>query len=235
VLLAGVLTLTAGGAAFGDDPHDIPLKFDVTTTPTTPTTSTGSVGLPGASGTGSGPGSGSAADGSAAEAVGAVPILSVSPTAGTETVGGVLAIGGLSTSYSPAGNPLAGTVHVQMTVQNLSNEVIEPTVAFWLTNGLGMKLSQQDGKSFGVIAPGELRVAEADLTRVGQWAAVDVHMKLTPPEMLDGVALEPLVRDRWFFAPPWFVVAALALGAAALVAWRWSARTPAALVALAAS
>jgi hypothetical protein len=233
VLLAGVLTLTAGSAAFGNDPHDIPLKFDVTTTPTTPTASTGSVRGPGSGGTGAGVGSGG--DTSAAEAVGAVPISSVSPTAGTETVGGVLAIGGLSTSYAPARNPLAGTVHVQMTVQNLSTEVIEPTVAFWLTNGLGMKLSQRDGESLGAIAPGELRIAEADLTHVGQWAAVDVHMSLTPPAEIDGVALEPLVRDRWFFAPPWFVVAALALGAAALAAWRWSARTPAALVALAAS
>ena len=233
MLLAGLLTLSAGGAAFGDDPHDIPLKFDVTTTPATPTTSTGSVGLPGAGGSGSG--SGYAANGSAAEAVGAVPISSVNPTAGTETVGGVLAIGGLSTSYTPAGNPLAGTVHVQMTVQNLSSKVIEPTVAFWLTNGLGMKLSQQDARSLGAIAPGELRIAEADLTRVGQWAAVDVHMLLTPPAEIDGVALEPLVRDRWFFAPPWFVVAVLALGAAALAAWRWSARTPGALAALAAS
>jgi len=234
LLLGAALTLAAGGAAHGADPHDIPLTVQVTSAPTTnstsastsTSTSTGSAGIPRTGG------SGSAVNSSAAVVAGAVPTSSPSAPAGTETVGGVLAVGGLITSYSPSRNPLVGTVRVQMTVQNLSSEVIAPTVGFWLTNAVGTRLSQQDVRGLGAIAPGELRVAEADLTGVGQWAAVDVHMKLTPPAQIGGVAIDPLTRDRWVFAPPWFVVVALVLSAGILAAWRWSARVPAARVAV---
>lgn len=222
------MTLAAGGAALGSDPHDIPLTVEVTGSSTSTSTST-STGTGRITTTG---GSGSTVDSSTAVVAGTVPSPSPSAPAGTETVGGVLAVGGLSTSYAPSRNPLIGTVHVQMTVQNLSSEVIAPTVGFWLTNALGMRLSQQDVQGVGVIAPGELRVAEADLTGVGQWAAVDVHMKLTPPAQIGGVAINPLTRDRWVFAPPWFVAVALVVGAAVLAAWRWSSRVPRARVAV---
>jgi len=209
----------AGGAAVGADPHDIPITVQVTGTPTVPSTSNGSA--RGRSGVGSG-----TSDASSAVEVEAAPAPGASLPAGTETLGGVLAVGGLSTSYTPSGNPLVGTVHVQMTVQNLSSEMIEPTVEFWLTNALGGRLSQQEMQTLGSIAPGELRVAQADLTGAGQWSAVDAHTTLTPPERIDGVKLGPVTRDRWLFAPPWFVLVALALGAAVLGAWRWSARAP---------
>lgn len=238
LLLAVGGALVAGqGAAAADTPDDFPINAQVAGTSPSPT--------PSATSSTTTKGSGSGRTGSGGAGSGVTPGQESTPTqvtggdggdgkgqlpsTGTDkgSVGGVLAVGGLRTSYRPEANPFAGTLHVEVAVQNLSDEAIEPSVAFSLTTWTGMHLSATPVRPLGRLAPGELRTAEADLTGVGQWTVVDAHMVLTPPEMIGGVQVDPVHRDRWLVATPWFVLVAVGLTIIGVVVWRLATRMPA--------
>lgn len=226
-VVAGVLgvalvsTVGGGLAAAADGPSPFPLNVEVKGTTAT------SGGGPGGGSSSSGPASSTSVE-DATEVNGSSGAAAESPEVEEDdTIDGILAVGGLRTSYRPSGNPFAGVMHVQVTVRNLSDEVIEPTVAFSLTNWLGMQLAESPERSLGKLAPDELRSTEVDLTGVGQWAFVAAHMTLTPPEEVGGVEVSPVTRDRWVLATPWFLLGLVAVAIGGVAVWRYSTRMPA--------
>jgi hypothetical protein len=231
VLGLGISAVGANAAAAAYDPDAIPLTVEVTGTARTGTVGTGSAGGAGSSGRG---GVGSAGDGVEVDPGAEAPGGSdVDPEA--DGAAGLIGVGGLRTSYLPSANPLAGTLHVEVSVQNLSDEVIAPTVALSLRTWFGLQLSAEPERPLGPLGPGELRTAEVDLTGVGQWTVVAAYMTLTPPEEIGGVEVGPVQRARWVLATPWFLLAAAALGLVGVAAWRGATRVPAAARALGAA
>jgi hypothetical protein len=223
-LMAGQVPATADG------PGDFPIAVQVTGTTASPVPGTGTRPARGGSGAAASatPAPTEVTGGNGSDGKGELPATG----SDKDSVDGALAVGGLRTSYRPEANPFAGTLHVEVSVQNLSDEAIEPSVAFSLTTWTGMHLSAAPTRPLGRIAPGELRTAEADLTGVGQWAVVDAHMVLTPPEMIGGVEVDPVHRDQWIVATPWLVLAVVGLGVLGVVAWRMSGRVPVPAVAV---
>lgn len=219
-LLAGGAALTLASVAEADEGGaDVPLTVTVTSTPVSTGAGTSTVVPHGSASSPSGSDPAQGADGSTV----AQP---AAEAGGGDGPSGLVAVGGLRTSYDPSGNPFGGSLHVQASIQNLSDQTIDPTVTFSVSNALGVVVGEQDERALGAMAPGELRLAEADLGGIGQWGVVGVHMTLTPPSQIDGTAVGPVSRDRWMLAPPWFAISALALVAGGVAAWRWSARVP---------
>ncbi|WP_382306398.1 hypothetical protein [Herbiconiux sp. UC225_62] len=141
------------------------------------------------------------------------------PAEGVASLGGILYISGLHNEYTPSINPLGGEVRTSFTVLNVSNAIIDSTAKFWVTNAFGAELSAVGPIDVTGLKPNESRTIDATLTGVGQWTFATTHMTLTPPETVDGVALQPLTRDAFVFLPPWFllVLVAIAAGAYAVV------------------
>lgn len=134
------------------------------------------------------------------------------------SLGGILYVSGLSTEYRPSIDPLSGDLEVRFTVRNVSGASIDSSARFWVTNVFGAELAAVDPVEVPALKPDESRVVSATLSGVGQWTFATAHMTLTPPETVDGVALEPLTRETFVVLPPWFlIVLALAGGVASVV------------------
>jgi hypothetical protein len=85
------------------------------------------------------------------------------------------------------------------------------------TTLLGVDLGGSDTIAVRGLAPGEIRTIGADIGGVGQWGVLKAHMTVTPPAELRGVKLEPLSRERWVMATPWYAIVLVA--ALAVVVW----------------
>ncbi len=179
---------TAGPPAAGQTPGGAPLPSDAPT----PT------GTPAPTGT---PPTGAAA----------APAPTASPgTLHPVDVGGVLFVSGVTTSLHPSWDPLGGTLHVEMTVRNATDQVIDASASLGATTLLGVDLGGSDSIPVRGLAPGEIRTIGTDIGGVGQWGVLTAHLTLTPPAQLRGVELAPLARERWVLAPPWYAIGLLA-------------------------
>lgn len=225
-LVGGAVVLGSGPAAATDGPHDVPLTAEVTgTTSSIDGPTSGELGADAAGGPARGPVDPTQVfPGAATPSAQPAATSTAAPASDKHSVDGVLAVGGLRTTFRSTGSPLGGVLHVQVTVQNLSGEVITPSVRFTSTNWLGMRLAQQPERRLGPLAPGELRTAEADLPGVGQWGLLATHMTVTPPDEIGGVKVSPVTRDRWVVVTPWLLVALLAIGVGGTVVWRLATR-----------
>ena len=129
-------------------------------------------------------------------------------------LGGVVFISGLTSTNNPSINPLEGRITVRFTVRNVSDESLDATAKFWITNVVDAQLSERTVK-VAALAAGESRVVETSLGGVGQWTVLTTHMTFTPPKEVDGTTLVPVTRDAMVFVEPWFVASALLLAAGA--------------------
>jgi hypothetical protein len=143
-----------------------------------------------------------------------VNTVATDPLADSVGLGGVVFISGLTSTNDPSINPLAGSLTSRFTVRNVSDDALDASAKFWITNVFGAKLSS-DTVKIADLKAGETRVVDAFLPGVGQWTLLTTHMTFTPPAEVDGVALVPVTRDAMAFAAPWFVFAGLLLAAAA--------------------
>ena len=143
-----------------------------------------------------------------------VNTVATDPLSDSIGLGGVVFISGLTSTNDPSINPLAGSLTTRFTVRNVSDETLDASAKFWITNVFGAKLSSHTVKIRDLEA-GESRVVDATLPGVGQWTLLTTHMTFTPPAEIDGVTLTPVTRDAMAFAAPWFIFAGLLLAAAA--------------------
>jgi hypothetical protein len=143
-----------------------------------------------------------------------VNTVATDPLADSVGLGGVVFISGLTSTNDPSINPLAGSLTTRFTVRNVSDDALDASAKFWITNVFGAKISSHAVKIANLKA-GETRVVDASLPGVGQWTLLTTHMTFTPPAEVDGVALVPVTRDAMVFAAPWFVFAGLLLAAGA--------------------
>jgi hypothetical protein len=160
-----------------------------------------------------GSGTGSVVDPAGVVTEGDLPTLTLDEV----DLGGMLSIGGLSSSYRPSFNPFGGDLELSFTVRNTSQSTVDATADFWMEGPFGLRISSADDVAVAALKPGETRTVSASLPGVGQWTILTAHTTFTPPETVDDVPLTPLTRDATVFALPWFVVLLVALGLAAWV------------------
>lgn len=225
-LLVGMTALATASTAVADDSsgQGVGLQAQVTQAPAAgDSTSADSTGR--RSGLPSRPGGGSSPD--------QVPFESqvlgaggsaATPPGSSVAATGVLAVSGLRVVPTLSGDPRAGGLHVEATIRNLSDQVMDVGAVFSATTAFGMVLDETLPTTVARLAPGELRVVTADLSGMGQWGVVVAHLTLRPPAQVDGVDAAPIGRDQWVVVPPWFTLGAGALLVAGGLVWRRAGR-----------
>lgn len=209
VLSVLLLPLAAAGAHAADTSDDDGNLSVVVTDDQTgaPSPSTSAPGAGGGQGSGSG-GSGSGGSGSGG---GEVPAGSGGAGEGEVSVGGMLYLGGLSSSAALSANPGEGDLTLWFTVRNASNSTIDATADFWMNNVFGGRVDTAEQVAITALLPGESRVVTAQLHHAGQWTLLDVHVTFTPPESVDGTPLTPVTRDASVLFFPWLIIGGLGL------------------------
>ncbi|MFF8186247.1 hypothetical protein ACF044_03190 [Microbacterium sp. NPDC016588] len=216
--LAALVVLSAVPASAEDPSTGTPLSVNVTdgstSTPTPsstasvspsavvpapgPSAGSGSSGSTGGSGSGASSGGGSTGSGTPAGSSSATDEVNVA---------GMLYIGGINASGTPALDPAGGTVDVWFTVRNASQSVIDATASFWMDGAIFTnRLDEVKDVPVAALQPGETRVVSAQLNNGGQWTLLSTYVTLTPPESVDGTALTPVTRDALVLLFPWLLV-----------------------------
>jgi hypothetical protein len=151
----------------------------------------------------------------------AAPGSSPAPTAPATAGGsnGPLNVGGLSARFIPDLNPGRGAIVATIAVHNGSATAFAPKVRFTLTNPVGATIADSGVVVAQTIRPGATAQVTQRLDGVGQWAFVTAHATVTPPAVLDGHTMKPVLRDTLVFAFPWVGAVSVVLmsGAAAIV------------------
>jgi hypothetical protein len=192
---------TAAFAATGDDDNGVGITVTVTPAPSTPAPAGSAASTPPRTPT--------------KPAVDAVAPVADKPVPADDEVdlGGILFVSGLTSVYSWSINPLDGALDTSFTVRNVSKTTFDSTVRFWVDGPLGNQLSEVADVKVTDLKPGESRTLEAKLGGIGQSTFVQVHAKLSPPKVVEGVKLDPLTRDEFLIIPPWGIAAIAGLGA----------------------
>ena len=151
-----------------------------------------------------------------AGAVGADGAPTPAPTLRPVEVGGVLYVSGVRTTYHPSWDPLGGSLRVEMTVRNATDQIVDASASVGATTLLGIDLGGSDTIAVRGLEPGEIRTIGADIGGIGQWGVLKAHLIVTPPETVGGVQLTPLGRYHWVVVPPWYL-AALVVAVVAVV------------------
>ena len=121
-------------------------------------------------------------------------------------VGGVLYIGGLRGEITPSVSARGGNAELSITVRNTSSKLTDLSLRFWLKNAVGATIGEISRLTVRDLKPDETRTIRTTITTVGQWTFYTAHVTVTPPEVLDGVELDPITRDTALFVPPYFLV-----------------------------
>ena len=223
-MIAGSLSL--GSVASADDSGTLSVTItDGSTTPSPSplTPAGGGSGSPvgGSSGSGTTPVNGVRSVPVPASGAGdGAPAGSGSAPASEVSIAGMLYVGGLNASATPAVDPAGGVVDVWFTIRNASSSPIDASADFWMDTAVfPQRLDAVDDVDVTALQPGETRVVNARLQNGGQWTLLSTHVTVTPPESVDGVALTPVTRDALALMFPWVLVSLLVLAAvsAALV------------------
>lgn len=184
-------------------------------TPTPPTSATASAPAPAGTATSTAPAPSGTATSTApaARPTGSAAAPAPSSTPGAThpvNVGGVLFVSGVRTTYHPSWDPIGGTLHVELTVRNATDQVVDASASIGAATLLGVDLGNADSIAVQGLNPGEVRTVGTDIEGVGQWGPLRAHVTVTPPATLRGVTLQPLSRDRWLLVPPWYLLALVA-------------------------
>ena len=205
MLAAGLLVGSIGasaGAASADDVDGIGITVTVSPAPVPSSTSTPSA-SPGGSST--------------VVTGGDTPAPSSTPEPGEANLEGIVFVSGLRTDARWTPNPLATEATLTFTVRNASNSRFNSTARFWIDGPLGSRLGESHTVYIVNLKPNETRVVETTIGGLGQWAFLHGHVTYNPPREVDGIALEPVMRDQYFFVLPWVLAILGVIGAAAYV------------------
>ncbi|WP_143109875.1 hypothetical protein [Agromyces sp. CF514] len=202
-----------------DDLAGTPLSVTIldedapTTTPPT-TGPTGATGSPGAVGALGGMGGSQPTAPAASDT--AVP---AAPASDELSMGGVLYIGGLESTFTPSTDPLAGDVDLSFTVRNASKKAFDSRATFWIETPFGARLDSARA-DMEALAAGESRRVQVRLTGVGQWPIVNASVTLTPPTQVEGTELTPITRETTVLAFPWALALFAVLVGSAVAVFR---------------
>lgn len=132
-------------------------------------------------------------------------------------LGGAVYVGGLHAGYWPSLDPAAGIVRSEFVLSNVSDQAIDSSATFRLTNFLGQELSSVPPVYIIRLEPGESRVVRVDLERAGQWGFETASFTLSPTSLVDGRRLPDLTRETAVIFLPWLILVIVIAGLAALV------------------
>ena len=133
------------------------------------------------------------------------------------TIGGALYVSGLRTTFLPSLDPTAGVIRSSFVIKNVSEQSIDSSVTFRLTNFLGQELSSVDRMYILNLESGETVEVDADLERPAQWGFTTASFTLSPTSLVNGERLPEYTRDTVVFCLPWLIAVFVVLGAAAYV------------------
>ncbi|MCI0157015.1 hypothetical protein KNO15_09945 [Leifsonia shinshuensis] len=186
-----------------------------------------SVDIPGATptpgvgdgGSGASSGGGSTPSDTPSDVAGTGPTPTPTAPATTGGSNGPLNVGGLSARFVPDLNPGHGTIVATIAVHNGSSTAFAPKARFTLTNSFGTTIADSGLIAGPTIQPGKTAQLTQRLDGVGQWTFVTAHATITPPAVLDGHTMKPVLRDTLVFAFPWVGAVSIVLmaGAAAII------------------
>lgn len=210
-LAVGGLLLAAGstGARADDLPGDSRGgAYDLSVTVVTPTPTPGASVPPtppasgGSNGGGASPAS-SQRTTTTVDAATTVTPVSAPLASGQTSLGGKLFLDGVRSVYRPSVNPFDGTVFLEFTVKNVSNETVDASAQFWANSPFGSELGVVEDVAVAQLAPGESRIVSAEISGIAQWIVLDAGYTFTPPASIEGIAMDAVSRSALLFVFPW--------------------------------
>lgn len=140
-----------------------------------------------------------------------------------------LAVGKLSGGYSGDWwNPLAGTLKLSYTVENIGNIALASNVSIGANTWFGIPLSTQVGDAIPELLPGGTRTYETEVPGIAAWGYLNPWVKLNPfvegDDATKRLQVQATTRDAVVVAMPWTVVILLAL-VALFIGFRFWRRT----------
>jgi len=132
-----------------------------------------------------------------------------------------LTVAGMTASYTPSLNPLAGETTVTFTVRNAGNVALSGALKTEIRGPFGIGLSAPVEQDVDEMLPGSTRTITTTVSGVGQWVFLNPVVTLYPS--VDETALNPgpltsVTRDTVLFVVPWALLAVVLVG---LVVWGW--------------
>lgn len=127
-----------------------------------------------------------------------------------------LTISNFSSHYTPAFNPLDGTVTESFTISNTGNVSLKGIIDSRVSGFLGLPLAPDAAAELSEILPGTSRDFTISVTGVGQWVFYNSSIVLKPSVDADALnpgALTTLTRDSNTFEFPttWFILLVILL------------------------
>jgi hypothetical protein len=123
-------------------------------------------------------------------------------------LGGILSVGGLTGTITPDLGS-GGTAALSITVRNTSHFLMDLGLRFWIQNAFGWTVAEMREVDVRDLLPGETRTVQVRLATVGQWTVYTAHVKVTPPDEVDGTTLTPITRDLTLAVAPLLLVLTL--------------------------
>jgi len=132
-----------------------------------------------------------------------------------------LTVDGMSASYTPSINPLAGEATVTFTVRNAGNVALSGDLKTEIKGLFGIGLTSALETEVDEMLPGSTRTVTTTVSGVGQWVFLNPVVTLYPS--VDAEALNPgpltsVTRDTILFAVPWVLLGLIVVG---LGIWGW--------------
>jgi dihydroorotate dehydrogenase (fumarate) len=137
-----------------------------------------------------------------------------------------LTIAGMTSSYAPSLNPLAGDATVTFTVQNSGNVALAGQLKAEVKGLFGIALAAAVDQEVSEMLPGSTRTVTVVVSGVGQWVFLNPTVTLYPS--VDETAPNPgalasVSRDTVLFVVPWALLALVVIGLA-IWGWIWFSR-----------
>lgn len=141
----------------------------------------------------------------------------------------LLNITGMTATYNPTINPVAGTASVTLTVTNQGNVALAPTLVLTAKSFFGSDLTERRLENLDELLPGASRTVTYELGPVGQYVYVNAAASLYSRGDQTGATSEapaaPQVdRETGIWAVPWILVGILVLAALIVLYLRWRRR-----------
>lgn len=135
---------------------------------------------------------------------------------------GVFYVGGFRAAPSyDTGGLLSPGASISLYINNVHSEAASGTVAFWVTNPLGMVVAESKPYSIRPIAPGETRIVGSRFADIGQWGGYTTHLRFTPDEAVSAGIDTPYLRSDTLIVFSWVLTTVGALVTAGFVATRF--------------
>lgn len=136
---------------------------------------------------------------------------------------GVFYVGGFRAAPSyDTGGLLSPGASISLYINNVHSDAASGTVAFWVTNPLGMVVAESKPYSIRPIAPGETRIVSSRFADIGQWGGYTTHLRFTPDKALSAGIDTPYLRSDTLLVFSWVLTTLGALAIAGFVATRFT-------------